>query len=103
MRMQTLRSAVREGGRAAAVCNGDVKTDCIATVKQRTVDTSLGAIGSVGNVDVSKVCNRANIGTDVTVSDNLAAHPSDQVTVRIPFMPVIHLTPTISASFRCEV
>jgi Flp pilus assembly protein TadG len=105
LQVQSLRTAVREGGRAAAVGAS------AADVRQKTVDASSGAIPSSlqGDITVdypgsSTNCNPNNIGDDVIVSfPTSVLNGGDGIVVRIPMLPDIHMTPTISARFRCEV
>jgi Flp pilus assembly protein TadG len=100
LQIQSIRTAVREGGRAAAV--GVIASD----VQQKTIDASSGAIpdGQNANVDVSPTrCGNNNIGSDITVSYDTADLPDGGVIVRIPFVPDIVMQPVISADFRCEV
>lgn len=98
LQVQSIRTAVREGGRAAAVGAP------ISTVQQKTVDASSGAIpdDQAGNVAVDRWCTPNQIGEDVTVTYDTADLPAGGVVVRIPFIPEFHLTPVISALFRCE-
>jgi Flp pilus assembly protein TadG len=100
LQVQSIRTAVREGGRAAAV---GAPT---ATVQQKTIDASSGSIptGQNTNVIVSPAqCTPNNIGSDVSVTYNTANLPAGGVVVRIPLIPDIVMRPVISASFRCEV
>jgi Flp pilus assembly protein TadG len=99
LQVQSIRTAVREGGRAAAVGAS------ISTTQQKTIAASSGSIPSspASDVHVSGVCNPNNIGSDVTVTYNTADLPSGGVIVKIPMMPDIHMTPVITARFRCEV
>jgi Flp pilus assembly protein TadG len=107
LQVQSIKTGVREGGRAAAV-GADVNT-----IKQKTADASSGAIpsGQQGSVSVSPgasgtspVCTSNNIGSDVTVSfPTSVLNGGEGIVVRIPLLPDIHLTPAISAQFRCEV
>jgi Flp pilus assembly protein TadG len=105
LQVQSIRAAVREGGRAAAV--GASRPD----VQAKTVAASSGSIPSAnqGNVSVSYPsgatnCNSNNIGSDVTVSFPTSVLNSGAgIVVAIPMLPDIHITPTIRAQFRCEV
>ena len=105
LQVQSIRTAVREGGRAAAV--GAVRAD----VQAKTVDASSGSIPSANRGDVSVSyprgatnCNSNNIGDDVTVSfPTSVLNSGDGIVIRIPLFPDIHITPTIEAQFRCEV
>jgi Flp pilus assembly protein TadG len=103
LQVQSIRTGVREGGRAAAVGS------LVSTTQQKTVDGSVGSIppGQVGNVQVSSSqggrCTPQNIGSDVTVSYNTANLPGGGILIRIPLVTDMVLTPVVSASFRCEV
>ena len=98
LQVQSIRTAVREGGRDAAVGAP------VNVVQQTTVDASVGSIptGQNGNVSVSRRCTPQQIGEDTQVSYDTANLPAGGVVVRIPFIPVIRMTPVITASFRCE-
>jgi Flp pilus assembly pilin Flp len=98
LQVQSIRTAVREGARQAAVGAP------IANVQNKTVEASSGAIpdGQEGNVDVDRWCTPQQIGEDVTVSYDTAQLPDGGVIVQIPFVPEIRMTPVISAAFRCE-
>jgi hypothetical protein len=105
LQVQSIKTGVREGGRAAAV------GAATSTVQAKTVDASSGAIPSSlqGNVSVdypgsSTNCNSNNIGQDVIVSFPTSTLNSGAgIVVRIPLLPDIHITPDIQAQFRCEV
>jgi Flp pilus assembly protein TadG len=107
LQVQSIRTGVREGGRAVAV--GAAKN----VVQQKTVDASSGAIpsGQQGNVVVgvsgpgnNTTCTPNTLGNDATVSyDTHNLNGGDGIVIRIPLLPDIHITPTISAQFRCEV
>lgn len=102
MQVQTIRGALREGGRAAA-------TGASATeVQHHAFDSALGAIDSAGNVEVHPntgtrpVCTPQSIGDDATVSYDTSHLPGGGIRVWIPFL-AIHLSPSLEANFRCEV
>lgn len=106
MHMQTMRGAVREGARYAATGGtGDA-------VRQKVVDSSINSIQNTNGVSVNPntrsepVCDPQNIGDDATVSYNVASQVnpdgSTGIQVQLIFFSV-HLTPTITANFRCEV
>ena len=103
LRVQSIRTAVREGGRAAAVGAP------VATTQQTTVSASSGYIPSdqssrvVVSSSLAGRCTPNNIGDDVTVTYNTSNLPEGGVIVRIPLLPDIVMTPVITASFRCEV
>ena len=103
MQMQTIRGALREGGRAAATGAS------AAEVQSHAYASALGAIDSAGNVVVSPnppnnkpVCNAQSIGADATVSYDTTHLPGGGIRVTIPFIPIL-LKPTLKANFRCEV
>jgi Flp pilus assembly protein TadG len=106
LQVQSIRTAVREGGRAAAT--GALRT----SVQQTTVNASSNSIPSsqAASVAVNPAgsttlppCNPQTIGSDVTVSYDTSKLPAGGVIVRIPLMPDIVMKPIITASFRCEV
>lgn len=103
LQVQSIRTGVREGGRAAAVGSP------VSTTRQKTVDASIGAIpaGQEGNVGVSSsqggLCTAQNIGSDVTVTYDTANLPDGGILVRIPLITDMVLTPVVTANFRCEV
>jgi Flp pilus assembly protein TadG len=103
LHVQSIRTGVREGGRAAAVGAQ------VSTTQERTVDASVGSIpaddASLVQVQSSEAgrCTPQNIGSDVTVSYDTANLPGGGVVVQIPLIPDIVMNPVISASFRCEV
>jgi Flp pilus assembly protein TadG len=107
MQMQTIRGALREGGRAAAT--GATANE----VRDHVVSSSSGSVSCPGggsacvNVDPNTgnnpVCTAQNIGNDATVSYDTSNLPDGGITVTVPFLPVFHLTPTLEANFRCEV
>jgi Flp pilus assembly protein TadG len=99
MKMQTMRSAVREGGRAAAV-----GAPSVSDVQAKAQEASLGAIPNAGDVSVSRLCDGDDsVGEEVVVSYDTSNLPDGGIVITAPFLPELHLTPTISASFRCEV
>ena len=100
LQVQSIRTAVREGGRAAAVGAS------VSQVQQKTIDASSGSIpGSpASDVQVSGgPCTSNNIGSDVSVTYDTSNLPGGGIVVRIPLLPDIHITPVITAQFRCEV
>jgi Flp pilus assembly protein TadG len=102
MQMQTIRGALREGGRAAAT---GASAD---EVQDHAYQSALGAIDSAANVEVhpntggSPVCTPQTIGEDATVSYDTSHLPDGGIRVSIPFLPIF-LNPTLEANFRCEV
>ena len=103
LQVQSIRTGVREGGRAAAVGAP------VTTTRQTTVNASVGSIPSsqTANVQVSSnqggLCTAQNIGSDVTVSYNTANLPGGGIVIRIPLITDMVLKPVLSAKFRCEV
>jgi Flp pilus assembly protein TadG len=103
LQVQSIRTGVREGGRAAAVGAP------VSTTRQTTVQASVGSIpsGQVGNVQVSSSeggrCTAQNIGSDVTVTYDTANLPGGGILIRIPLISDMVLTPVVTANFRCEV
>ena len=102
MQMQTIRGALREGGRFAAT--GASTTE----VRKHAFDSALGAIDSAGHVQVNPntgndpVCTPQRIGDDTVVSYDTTNLPGGGIRVTIPFIPIL-LTPRLEANFRCEV
>jgi Flp pilus assembly protein TadG len=102
MQMQTIRGALREGGRAAAT---GASTD---EVQDHAYRSALGSIDSARNVRVNPstgsdpVCTAQRIGDDTTVSYDTRNLPGGGIRVAIPFVPIL-LRPTLEANFRCEV
>lgn len=103
MQLQTLRGAVREGGRAAAVGAS------VSKIQSQTANASLGIIAGsdvtvvpIGGAGTSP-CNPSNVGSDVTVAFDTKVLPGGGIQVTIPFLPQISLHPVISSTFRCEV
>jgi Flp pilus assembly protein TadG len=96
MQLQTVRGAVREGGRASAV------GATVAQSQQKVVDASTGIV-SAGQVVVTP-CPGQNFTVDTTVTvDTSQLNGGNGIVVSIPFLPDIHMSPTVSARFRCEV
>jgi Flp pilus assembly pilin Flp len=102
MQMQTIRGALREGGRAAATGSSADE------VQHHAYESALGAIDSAGHVEVhpdtggGPVCTPQTIGDDATVSYDTSHLPGGGIRVTIPFLPIF-LNPTLEANFRCEV
>lgn len=103
LQVQSIRTGVREGGRAAAVGS------LVPQTQQKTVDASVGSIpaNQAGNVQVSSSqsgrCTAQNIGSDVTVSYNTANLPGGGIVIQIPLITEMVLKPVVTAKFRCEV
>jgi len=106
LQIQTMRGAVREGARYAATGGS------VSDVQKHTVDSSTGSIANAQDVLVNPhpqtgpVCTSQNIGDDSTVSYDLHniqnADGRVGVEVQLIFF-TLHLTPTVTANFRCEV
>ena len=105
LQVQSIRTAVREGGRYAATGQS------VSNTQQRVLDASTGYIPSSdkSGIQVSPgssttaPCTPNNIGSNVTVTYDTSRLPGGGVTVRIPLFPDIVMHPVITASFRCEV
>ena len=103
LNVQSIRTGVREGGRAAAVGAP------VATTQAKTVAASSGSIptSDQGDVQVSSSmggrCTVNNIGEDVTVSYDTSNLPDGGIVIRIPLIPEMTLQPVLAATFRCEV
>ena len=107
MQLQSIRTAVREGGRAAATGAS------VSTVQSTTQAASSNAIplGQAGLVTVSvsgpgggQQCTPPHIGDSVVVSYNTQNLPGGGVIVHIPLLPdIVMYDHEVSASFRCEV
>jgi Flp pilus assembly protein TadG len=106
LQVQSIRAAVREGGRAAATGTSASGT------QQRVLDAAVGYIPSAQKTNIivspsgsstTAPCNPSNIGDDVMVSYDTTNLPGGGVVVHIPVMPDIVIHPVITASFRCEV
>jgi Flp pilus assembly pilin Flp len=86
----------------------------VSATQARVVEASSGYVpGNLqGQVEVQAEqqgppgptpCNVNNIGKNVTVTFDTHNLPGGGVTVRIPLIPDIVMSPRITASFRCEV
>jgi Flp pilus assembly protein TadG len=96
MQLQTIRGAVREGARISAV------GATVAQVQQKVADASTGIVPSA-QVTVSP-CPGQDTTVDTTATFDTAQMNGGQgIVVTIPLLPDIHLTPSVSAQFRCEV
>ena len=97
-KMQAYTSAAREGARYAAIhCRPDSSTGCTDTLIAAKVQTAAAGypIGP-GSPSESITCSNTTVGQPVTVSWQ------QNITVNIPFFGTYTMTPTPSASFRCE-
>jgi Flp pilus assembly pilin Flp len=103
LQVQSIRTGVREGGRAAAVGS------LVPQTQQKTVTASVGSIpsGHASFVDVSSSqggrCTAQNIGSDVTVSYDTSHLPGGGIVIQIPLITEMVLKPVVTAKFRCEV
>jgi Flp pilus assembly protein TadG len=99
--LQNLRSATREGARAAAIGGNS------AEIEQAIADGSSGSL-DVGNFTytVSRDCTAAGMkGQDVEVQlpyDGLPPNVASTFEINIPFIPAFTLSPVLRGSFRCE-
>jgi TadE-like protein len=106
LQVQSIRTAVREGGRYAATGQS------ASAVQDHVVETSSGyvpsslksaVIVSPAGTPTAPPCNGSNVGNDVTVSFDTSRLPGGGVIVHIPLFPDIVMSPMVTASFRCEV
>ena len=96
MQLQTIRGAVREGARISAV------GATVAQVQQKVADASTGIVPA-GQVTVT-ACPGQDTTVDTTATfDTTQLNGGKGIVVTIPLLPDIHLTPSVSAQFRCEV
>jgi Flp pilus assembly protein TadG len=99
--LQNLRSATREGARAAAI--GGTPDE----IEQAIVDGSSGSL-DVGNFTytVSRDCTATGSkGLEVEVQlprDGLPPNVRSTFDINIPFIPEFTLSPDMRGSFRCE-
>ncbi len=95
MQLQTVRGAVREGARASAV------GATVLQSQQKVADASTGIIPAS---EVSVVpCPGRDTTVDTTVSfDTGQLNGGNGIVVQIPLLPDIHISPDVSAEFRCE-
>src|SRR5512132_3671374 len=101
--VQSIRTAVREGGRAAAVGAPVNSSGSVKGTRETTVDASSGAIPpslqDTIQVQSSQAgrCTSSNIGDEVTVLYQIPDSGEGSIVVTIPFLPTIHMTPSITA------
>jgi Flp pilus assembly protein TadG len=96
MQLQTIRGAVREGARISAV------GATVSQVQQKVSAASTGIVAS-GQVTVTS-CPGQNTTVDTTATFKTAQMNGGKgIIVTIPLLPDIHLTPVVSAQFRCEI
>jgi Flp pilus assembly protein TadG len=100
--LQNLRSATREGARAAAI--GGNSDEISAAIVQ-------GSSGSLPDgftgyqLDPTTGCTDATKGDEVKVTlpyDQLPANVASTFEINIPFIPAFTLSPDLRGSFRCE-
>jgi Flp pilus assembly protein TadG len=95
MQLQTIRGAVREGARISAVGAS------VAQVQQKVADASTGIVPS-GQVAVTP-CPGHDTTVDTTASfDTGLLNGGKGIVITIPLLPDIHMSPVVSAQFRCE-
>jgi Flp pilus assembly protein TadG len=96
MQLQTIRGAVREGARASAV------GATVQQSQQKVADASTGIVPA-GQVAVT-ACPGHNTSVDTTVTfDTGQLDGGRGIVVALPLLPDIHMSPVVSARFRCEL
>ena len=96
MQLQTIRGAVREGARISAV------GATVTQVQQKVADASTGMV-TAAQVSVTS-CPGQNTSVDaIATFDTGQLNGGQGIVVTIPLLPDIHLSPVVSAQFRCEV
>lgn len=95
MELQTIRGAVREGARISAV------GATTSQVQQKVEDASSGLVPA-GQVAVTSCPGRDTTVDTTATFDTAQLNGGEGIVVRIPLLPVMHLTPVVSAQFRCE-
>ena len=96
MQLQTIRGAVREGARISAV------GATVTQVQQKVTDASTGMVPAA-QVSVTS-CPGKNSSVDaIATFDTGQLNGGQGIVVTIPLLPDIHLSPVVSAQFRCEV
>lgn len=109
LKVQSIRAAVREGGRVAAVGAPVNSTGGMTGTRETTVGASSGSIPSsrMSSIQVQSSeggrCTSGNIGDDVTIRYQVPSTGEGSIVVTIPFVGDIPVTPVITSSFRCEV
>jgi Flp pilus assembly protein TadG len=103
--IQNIRAATREGARIGAVGAEDDE------VYAKVSDASYGSVPASGDViSLDETCPddpEPDDATSYTVSvdlgdPDLPARLKNIMSVDIPFLPTMELTPTVSGEFRCE-
>jgi Flp pilus assembly protein TadG len=96
MQVQTIRGAVREGARISAV------GATASQVQQKVADASTGIVPAA-QVAVTS-CPGGNTTVDTTATfDTQQLNGGQGIVVTIPLLPDIHMSPVVTAQFRCEV
>ena len=96
MQLQTVRGAVREGARTLPSAPPS------SQVQQKVADASTGIVPA-GQVTVTP-CPGQDTTVDTTATfDTAQLNGGQGIVVTIPLLPDIHLTPSVSAQFRCEI
>lgn len=105
--VQNLRSATREGARAAAV--GGTRTQVRAALVSGASGSLQSGFDAFTPSGAGPYCTSTNTGTEIKVSipvqtsfSSLPVNVQAALNVDIPFLPQIALRPTIEGSFRCE-
>ncbi len=96
MQLQTIRGAMREGARISAVGAS------VTQVQQKVADASTGIVPA-GQVVVTPCPGRDTTVDTTTTFDTAQLNGGNGIVVTIPLLPDIHMTPVVSAQFRCEV
>jgi Flp pilus assembly protein TadG len=102
---QNLRSATREGARAAAIGGTTGPNGEITKALVDGASGSLPANYSGYTLTPASGCTDATKGDEVEIVLNINSLPANvraAFDVNIPFLPKITLTPQIRGSFRCE-
>ena len=95
MQLQTIRGAVREGARISAV------GATAGEVQAKVAEASTGLVDA-GQVTVTS-CPGRDTTVDTTASiDTGLLNGGEGIVVTIPLLPDIHITPVVTAQFRCE-
>jgi hypothetical protein len=97
--IQNLRAATREGARIGAVGATE------ATIRDRVSDASYSSVPA-SDVQVSPcpdpILPSSTVRVWVDVGATSSARLQDIMSVDIPFIPTITLSPTVEGEFRCE-
>lgn len=103
-RAQSMQSAVREGGRLAAV-GADLSTVQARILGEQTVVPTLAELDitvlrGVSTITAGQVCRNTDVGTDVTVTAAVKV-PADYA-LSLPFVGDVTPDFVSKAVFRCE-